>query len=85
MVYSMINNILDFKLHVSKVIIKLADKGQKEYAKKFESALMISQSGLEILGETKVVIRELEQSKVYKSLDIGDDLKTIKTYIKKYW
>lgn len=42
---------------------------------------MISQSSLEILGEVKLVIREMENGKVISA----DEFINIKKFIAKYW
>ena len=81
----MINNMYDFRLIVSKLKIELLKNGQNEYANKLETALIISQSALEVTGETKRVIQELEQKKISKKFKLEDDIFLIKKFIDLYW
>jgi len=59
--------------------------GETESSKKLRMALVVSNSTLEVLAETKHELSCLEKKQKFKKIDVSNELKAIRQFVSKYW
>lgn len=75
----------DFVSQVDLVVKELNSIGYLEEAKSLENSLRISNSSLEILGETRKQLLILKNKKILRKLSCDSTIEQLNAYIAKYW
>ena len=77
----MIQSNKDLYQSINKIVGVLKKANQLRYAKQLEEALSISTVPSEVLGETRIVLEELEHTELIDNLGIRSDVKLSLEYL----